>query len=167
MARTRTKPDRARPAPGGARPRGRLAAFTLGIGIGIVVVFALVFSIAIGNRGIAVHATALHYADEALRSATVVRSQAGLAAHFGVLERDFGFEAADAIKRSSQETRLGLDNLPATRRDPRPDGDQLDALTAAYMAHLYRQGRYWAIAAPGETPLIFPDPRAPGPDLLA
>ena len=116
MARTRTKPDRARPAPGGARPRGRLAAFTLGIGIGIVVVFALVFSIAIGNRGIAVHATALHYADEALRSATVVRSQAGLAAHFGVLERDFGFEAADAIKRSSQETRLGLDNLASSLR---------------------------------------------------
>ena len=49
----------------------------------------------------------------------------------------------------------GLDNL-------RPDGDRLDALTAAYMAHLYRQGRYWAMAAPGETPLIFPDPRAQG-----
>ena len=38
---------------------------------------------------------------------------------------------------------------------------------AAYMAHLYRQGRYWAMAAPGETPLIFPDPRAPGPKLVA
>jgi len=47
----------------------------------------------------------------------------------------------------------GLDNL-------RPDGDRLDALTAAYMAHLYRQGRYWAMEAPGETPLIFPDRRA-------
>jgi predicted nuclease with RNAse H fold len=61
----------------------------------------------------------------------------------------------------------GLDSLPAGRRDLRPDGDQLDALTAAYMAHLYRQGRYWAMAAPGETPLIFPDPRAPGPKLVA
>ncbi|MBI2913635.1 MAG: DUF429 domain-containing protein [Chloroflexi bacterium] len=53
--------------------------------------------------------------------------------------------------------RLGLQGLDSTR----PDGDQLDALTAAYMAHLYRQGRYWAIAAPGETPLIFPDARRP------
>ncbi len=60
----------------------------------------------------------------------------------------------------------GLDSLPADRRDLRPDGDQLDALTAAYMAHLYRHGRYWAMAAPAETPLIFPDTRAPGPDLL-
>ncbi len=57
--------------------------------------------------------------------------------------------------------RLGLHGL----ENLRPDGDQLDALTAAYMAHLYRQGRYWAMAAPGETPLIFPDPRAPGPEL--
>jgi predicted nuclease with RNAse H fold len=61
----------------------------------------------------------------------------------------------------------GLESLPADRRDLRPDGDQLDALTAAYMAHLYRQGRYWAMAAPGETPLIFPDSRAPGPKLVA
>jgi predicted nuclease with RNAse H fold len=60
----------------------------------------------------------------------------------------------------------GLSNLPAGRRDLHPDGDQLDALTAAYMAHLYRQGRYWAMAAPGETPLIFPDPRAPSPKLV-
>ena len=59
--------------------------------------------------------------------------------------------------------RLGLRGLEGLR----PDGDQLDALTAAYMAHLYRQGRYWAMAAPGETPLIFPDPRAPGPKLVA
>jgi hypothetical protein len=59
--------------------------------------------------------------------------------------------------------RLGLGGLDSLR----PDGDQLDALTAAYMAHLYRRGRYWAMAAPGETPLIFPDPRAPGPNLVA
>jgi predicted nuclease with RNAse H fold len=59
--------------------------------------------------------------------------------------------------------RLGLRDFG----DVRPDGDQLDALTAAYMAHLYRQGRYWAMVAPGETPLIFPDPRAPGPKLVA
>lgn len=53
--------------------------------------------------------------------------------------------------------RLGLRGLDGLQ----PDGDQLDALTAAYMAHLYRQDRYWAMAVPGETALIFPDPRAP------
>jgi predicted nuclease with RNAse H fold len=53
----------------------------------------------------------------------------------------------------------GLDDLTA-------DGDQLDALTAAYVAHLYRQGRYWAISAPGETPIIFPGPRVRGPRVV-
>lgn len=53
--------------------------------------------------------------------------------------------------------RLGICGLD----DVRADGDLLDALTAAYMAQLYRQGRYWAMAAPGETPLIFPDHRRP------
>ncbi len=51
--------------------------------------------------------------------------------------------------------RLGLRGID----DLRPDGDLLDALTAAYMAHLYRRGRYWAVAAPGETPIVFPDVR--------
>jgi predicted nuclease with RNAse H fold len=59
--------------------------------------------------------------------------------------------------------RLGLQGL----ENLGPDGDQFDALTAAYMAHLYRRGRFWAMAAPGETPLIFPDRRAPGPEPLA
>ena len=58
--------------------------------------------------------------------------------------------------------RLGLLGLEGLR----PDGDQLDALTAAYAAHLYRRGRYWAMVVPAETPLIFPDPGAPATNLL-
>lgn len=50
--------------------------------------------------------------------------------------------------------RLGLSGLD----DLRPDGDLLDALTAAYIGHLYRQGRYWALSAPGETAIVFPLP---------
>lgn len=88
-----------------------MAALTLGMGVAMVVVFALVFSIAFGTRGVARHATALHHADEALRSATVVRSQVGLATHLTLLERDFGVDASDAIDLSAQETRLGLDDL--------------------------------------------------------
>lgn len=86
----------------------------MGIGVAIVVVFALVFSIAFGTQGVARHATALHHADEALRSATIVRSQAGLATHLAILERDFGFDSTAAIELSTQETRLGLDDLSAS-----------------------------------------------------
>ena len=103
-------------APVGPKPRrrGRMAALTMGIGVAMVVVFALVFSIAFGTRGIAQHAAALHHADEALRSATVVRSQAGMATHLNILERDFGLDATDAIALAVEETRLGLDDLTSS-----------------------------------------------------
>jgi predicted nuclease with RNAse H fold len=66
-------------------------------------------------------------------------------------------------QHSLRRLRSGLKRIGILGLDGRtPDGDELDALTAAYMAHLYRRDRYWAMAAPGETPLIFPDPRAPG-----
>lgn len=52
--------------------------------------------------------------------------------------------------------RLGLRGLDGLS----PDGDLLDALTAAYMANLYSRGRYWSIQAPGEAALVFPDRRA-------
>ncbi|HEX9977208.1 MAG TPA: HAMP domain-containing sensor histidine kinase [Acidimicrobiia bacterium] len=77
----------------------------------IVVVFALVFSIAFGSRGVAAHASALHNADEALRAATVARSQSGLATHLSILERDFAFDAGDGIDLSISETQLALDDL--------------------------------------------------------
>jgi signal transduction histidine kinase len=93
------------------RKRGRLAALTLGAGVAIVVVFALVFSIAFGSRGVAAHASALHNADEALRAATVARSQAGLATHLRILERDFGFDAGDEITVSVSEARLAVGDL--------------------------------------------------------
>ena len=73
--------------------------------------FALVFSIAFGSRGVAAHASALHNADEALRAATVARSQSGLATHLSILERDFGFDAGGGIDLSISETRLALDDL--------------------------------------------------------
>src|SRR3990170_2834910 len=94
---------------GTTKRRGRLAALTLGAGVAIVVVFALVFSIAFGSRGVAANAAALHNADEALRAATVARSQSGLAAHLSILERDFEFDAGDGIDLSESETRLALD----------------------------------------------------------
>jgi signal transduction histidine kinase len=100
----------ARPSALGPR-RSRLAAITLGAGVAIVLVFALVFSIAFGTQSIAGHAQALHNADEALRAATIVRSQVGLATHLSVLEREFGFDSGDSVALSLGETRLALDDL--------------------------------------------------------
>ena len=96
---------------GTTKRRGRLAALTLGAGVAIVVVFALVFSIAFGSQGVAAHASALHNADEALRAATVARSQSGLAVHLSILERDFDFDAGNGIDLSMSQTRLALGDL--------------------------------------------------------
>ncbi len=90
---------------------GRFAALTLGVGVAILLVFALVFSIAFGTKSIAGHALALHNADEALRAATIVRAQAGLATHLAVLEREFGFGSAEAVELSLSEVRLALNDL--------------------------------------------------------
>ncbi|MEX0826027.1 MAG: HAMP domain-containing sensor histidine kinase [Acidimicrobiia bacterium] len=94
--------------------RGRLAALTLGAGVAIVVVFALVFSISFGSRAVAGHATALHNAGEALRAATVARSQAGMATHLSLLERDFQFDAGDAIDLAVDDVRLAIDDLQSS-----------------------------------------------------
>jgi signal transduction histidine kinase len=110
MARKKNRAETALRAPA-PRRSSRLAAITLGGGVAIVLVFALVFSIAFGTRSIAGHAQALHGADEALRSATVVRAQIGLATHLSVLERDFGFPAEESVELSLAEVRLGLDDL--------------------------------------------------------
>ncbi len=77
----------------------------------IVVVFALVFSIAFGTRGVAAHAAALHGADEAIRAATVARYESGMATHLGVLERDFDFDAGDRIDQALADTRAALGDL--------------------------------------------------------
>jgi signal transduction histidine kinase len=90
---------------------GRFAALTLGTGVAIILVFALVFSIAYGTRSIASHASALHNADEALRAATIIRAQAGLATHLNVLEQDFGWDSSEGIDLSVSEVRLALDDL--------------------------------------------------------
>jgi len=109
--RTPRRPERV--SIGATKKRGRLAALTLGVGVAIVVVFALVFSIAFGSRGVAAHASALHNADEAIRAATIARSQSGLATHLSILERDFEFDAGNGIDLSISETKLALRDLAA------------------------------------------------------
>ncbi|MEE8498296.1 MAG: histidine kinase dimerization/phospho-acceptor domain-containing protein, partial [Acidimicrobiia bacterium] len=106
---------------------GRFAALTLGVGVAIILVFALVFSIAFGTRSIAGHASALHNADEALRAATIVRAQAGLATHLAVLEQEFSFGSAEAVELSLSEVRLALDDLDSALFGLMRDVDDLRA----------------------------------------
>lgn len=56
----------------------------------------------------------LHNADAALRSATVVRSQVGLATHLSVLEGDFGFDAATRRLTRASSAWFGKDEPGAT-----------------------------------------------------
>jgi len=95
--------------------------------VAIILVFALVFSIAFGTRSIAGHASALHNADEALRAATIVRAQAGLATHLAVLEQEFAFGSADAVELSLSEVRLALDDLDSALLGLIKDVDHLQA----------------------------------------
>jgi signal transduction histidine kinase len=86
----------------------------LGIGVAIVLVFALVFSVSFGTKGIAAHAGSLHDADEALRAATVARSQGGLSAHLVLLQTEFGFDAAAGLETTTTEARAALNDLDAS-----------------------------------------------------
>jgi len=131
------RPDKATMAKKGRlrRPRaikqrnrsGRFAALTLGMGVAMILVFALVFSIAYGTRAIAAHASALHNADEALRAATIVRGQAGLATHLTVLEQQFGWDAAEGIEGAVDDVLLALTDLDKALLGLIGDVDNLSA----------------------------------------
>jgi len=100
-----------RPQPPRRKRGSRATAVTLGVGVALVLVFALVFSVSFGSKGVAQHADALHNADEALRAATVARAQAGMATHLGALEREFDFDAAEGIEVALRDTRFALNDL--------------------------------------------------------
>ena len=91
--------------------RTRLLGVALGAGVVLLLVFALVFSIAFGTQQVAAHAGALHDADEALRAATVVRAQTGMAAHLADLERGFGLDTAEATALAAAEAEVALTDL--------------------------------------------------------
>jgi signal transduction histidine kinase len=114
---------------------GRFAALTLGVGVAIILVFALVFSIAFGTQSIAGHASALHNADEALRAATIVRAQAGLATHLAVLEQQFAFGSAEAVDLSLSEVRLALDDVDSALLGLLEDVDDVQATVISSARH--------------------------------
>lgn len=100
-----------------ARRGGRRAAIVLVVAVGLSLVGALVFFLAIGSKGVAQHARALHAADEALRAAMVARAQAGLAAHLVVLEEETDFAAMASVEAAMRDARFALDDLAGAVAD--------------------------------------------------
>jgi signal transduction histidine kinase len=111
-----------------------MAAIALGVGVILVLVFALVFSIAFGTRRVAAHAGALHNADEALRAATVVRAQAGMATHLATLEQEFGFIATEEIDQALGESGVALNDLSVSLDELADDIGGLDPRLEESMA---------------------------------
>jgi len=62
-------------------------------------------------------------------------------------------------KRGRDLLAAGLCRLGISGDIGRLSGDELDAVTAAYVGYLYTRGAYTAVAAASETPVIYPAPR--------
>jgi signal transduction histidine kinase len=97
------------------RRRGRRWDRSLGItiitGVVLLLVLGLVFAVAQGSRRITTSAASLHDADEALRSATIVRAQLALASHMVAVDQINGANAGDAIDLSLAEATIALGDL--------------------------------------------------------
>ncbi len=99
----------------------RALATTFVAGLVLLMLVGLVFTIAYGSQRITTDATALHSADELLRSATVARAQLALAVNAGVVDSRFGSDSSEAIETSLFEAEGALVDLE----------DGLEALAAA------------------------------------
>jgi signal transduction histidine kinase len=105
-----------------ARRWDRSIAITLITGLALLLVLGLVFSVAYGSQRITTEASALHTADETLRSTTVVRAQLALAVHMASVDRQFGTNSSSAVDLSVRE------------------GDAALGVFASGIAHLYESG---------------------------
>ena len=89
----------------------RALVVTLVSGVALLLLIVLVFSIANGSRQITTNATALHYADETLRAATVTRAQVGLAVYLSAVDQAFGTYSGTAIELSVSEADIALADM--------------------------------------------------------
>ncbi len=80
-------------------------------GVVLLLVLGLVFAVAQGSKRITTSAGALHDADEALRSATIVRAQLALASHMVAVDQLVGANAGEAIDLSLNEADTALEDL--------------------------------------------------------
>ena len=95
----------------GLSRRDRPLLITVGAGLILLVVVGIVFSAAWGSQRITRAATALHNADETLRSATVVRAQLALSVHMSAVDREFGTNSLDARGVSVGEVEDSLEDM--------------------------------------------------------
>ena len=98
-------------APSSRRDRPLL--ITIGAGLILLLVVGIVFSAAWGSQRITKAASALHNADETLRSATVARAQLALAVHMAAVDREFGTNSLDAREVSLSEIAIALSDMNA------------------------------------------------------
>jgi signal transduction histidine kinase len=96
---------------------GRGLGVALIAGLTLLLVLGLVFAAAYGSQRITSSATALHTADETLRSATVVRAQLAIAAYTTSVDTSFGTNSASARDLAVSEARLGLEDVAAGYAD--------------------------------------------------
>jgi len=140
--------------PAAAQRRGsRFTAIALVVGVGLALVFALVFSIAFGSKGVAQHAKSLHAADEALRAATVARAQAGMAAHLVVLEQEVDIDAVASVEVAMRDTRFALDDLSAAVADLEAHTSQISvSIESAAAGFSAAVGEILRLAETGDAP---------------
>ncbi|MDH5372449.1 MAG: HAMP domain-containing histidine kinase, partial [Acidimicrobiia bacterium] len=86
-------------------------ALTLGAGLALLLVLGLVFSAAYGSQRITSSATALHSADETLRSATVVRAQLAIAIYTTSVDGAFGTNSGPARDLAISEAQQSLTDI--------------------------------------------------------
>ncbi|MCP3992628.1 MAG: hypothetical protein GY724_26390 [Actinomycetia bacterium] len=97
------------------RRRGRRWDRSLGItivtGVVLLLVLGLVFAVAQGSKRITTSAGSLHDADEALRSATIVRAQLALASHMVAVDQLNSANSGAALDLSISEATIALGDL--------------------------------------------------------
>ena len=76
--------------------------------LALLVLLGVVFSVAYGSRRITTTATALHKADEMMRTSMVARAQLGLAVYLAAVDREVGTNSTDAIEFSIDEAETAL-----------------------------------------------------------
>jgi len=89
---------------GSQRRLERATSVTFIAGLALLAVFGMVFAIARGTQRITGDATALHSADEILRSVTVTRAQLTIAVHAGTVDAEFGSDSSEVVAVAVVET---------------------------------------------------------------
>ena len=76
--------------------------------LALLILLGVVFSVSYGSRRITTNATALHKADEMLRTSMVARSQLELAVNLAAVDREQGSNSTTAITFSINEAEQAL-----------------------------------------------------------